>query len=221
MPRMLRHERLELPDHSRVPAEREVRVDPILQCPQPLLLEPARSPPARTTHTRGPPAVARATAPSPRAAASLRVGGSPDSSARRPSAASRSKRSRSTCPGSMSSMYPCPRVTSDAVARAPFAAPTRTPGRSSRQSPADARPTAHRSGDRSRPTSPRCSTSTANSARCLGPPIATGRSCLDHLKRSQNPKLDHAPTLDDDRNTPRTGRKGPAEMALLPITYRS
>ncbi len=39
--RMLRHERLKLADQRRVPAEREVRVDSVLECPQPLLLQPA------------------------------------------------------------------------------------------------------------------------------------------------------------------------------------
>ena len=37
---MLGHERLQLADQCRVPAQREVRVDPILERREPLLLEP-------------------------------------------------------------------------------------------------------------------------------------------------------------------------------------
>ena len=100
---------------------------------------------------------------------------SPNASARRPSATSASKRSASTSQPSVASAYPPPRVTT-------------TPSPSARRrfdtytctvlaAVPDARSPHSASIRRSVETaSPRCNTSTASSARCLGPPTTTGRS---------------------------------------------
>ena len=59
--RVLGDEGLELGDERRMPAERELRLDPLLERREPQLLEPLDRPPRRTTRRRGRRAAARAT----------------------------------------------------------------------------------------------------------------------------------------------------------------
>ena len=107
--RMLRDQRLQLPDELAVPAEREVGVDAQLDGRQPDLLEPRDRSARRSARTRRRRAPARATGGARRAAARTPRPSGPGAGGSAASSTRRSKRWRSSSPG----------WTTDHVARRP------------------------------------------------------------------------------------------------------
>ena len=215
---MLGDQGLELADQLRVPAQLQVGGDPILSAAEPELLPAWRSPPERTARMQSRRAAARARERARRSA----VGGGrrvAPSSASRParlsarSAADRAARPRVRCayPGARVTIVSCARRQGSSSFRS---CEIRTDSALRARLRRATRPTAGRSGDRSRPSRRRGAAGSPAAHAAADRGAAPGASA----QTSSGPRMREFQTVWAERTTP--GGPGGAELWPLPPRCR-